>query len=414
MVGSELVDVLMKNGFFQQNKNYFLCYLGRTKVNTDTLALQTYIEKMHAQEVFCQVALTFVPQIGPITARSLVAHFGSAEAVLKAKPSELVKVNNIGPATVAEFKDLSLPLALAEKEVNWAMDQGVEIISLTDERYPDRLKECPDAPLVFYFKGCKLELLKQLRVIALVGTRIPTDYGRLLCEEITEGLKEYDVAVVSGLAFGIDHAAHRTANAHGIPNFGVMGTGLSMIYPEEHLSLTQKMLTNGGLISEFAHYTGPQRENFPMRNRIIAGLCQGLVVIETADKGGSMITAELALGYNRDLFAVPGRSKDSKSRGCNKLIKTNKASMVESAADIAACMGWHKGKKVVQASLFVGATPECRAIMDTVRAHPEIQIDDLSFKCGLSGGLLASHILDLEFQGVLKTLPGKRYILVQR
>lgn len=369
---------------------------------------------MHTQELFCQITLSFIPQIGPITARNLIAHFGSAEAVLKATPAQLAEVNGIGPATIAEFKDISIPLALAEKEVHWALDQGVEIISFRDEQYPERLRENADAPIILYFKGTNFSSLRQMRAIGIIGTRIPTDYGRLVCEEITEGLKDYNAVIVSGLAYGVDQTAHKTAVQHGMTTFGVLGNGLSLVYPEDNRALANKMLTNGGLISEFPHLTGPNRENFPMRNRILAGLCQAMVVIETAEKGGSMITADLASGYNRDVFAVPGRSKDPKSRGCNKLIKESKATMVESAADIAAAMGWKKGGRVVQTSLFAGLSPEYKAILETVRAHPEIQIDDLSFKCGISGGLLASYILDLEFQGVMRTLPGKRYVLVER
>ncbi len=369
---------------------------------------------MHTQELFCQIALNFIPQIGPITARNLITHFGSAEAVLKATPTQLAKINGIGPAITSEFKDISVPLALAEKEVQWALDQGVEIISFCNEQYPERLRENADAPIILYFKGTNFSSLRQMRVVGIIGTRIPTDYGRVVCEEITEGLKDYNVVIVSGLAYGVDQTAHKTAVQHGMTTFGILGNGLSIMYPEDNRTLAHKMLSNGGLITEFPHLTPPNRENFPMRNRILAGLCQAMVVIETAEKGGSMITAELALDYSRDVFAVPGRSKDPKSRGCNKLIKEHKASLIETASDIAQVMGWKKGGRVVQTSLFAGLSPEYKAILETVRAYPEIQIDDLSFKCGISGGLLASYILDLEFQGVMRTLPGKRYVLVEK
>jgi DNA processing protein len=369
---------------------------------------------MHNREVFCQIVLTFVPQIGSITARNLLAHFGTAEAVLAAKPAELAKVHGIGPMVINELRDLTLPLQLAEKEVKWALDNDIQIISCQDEQYPPRLQENADAPIILYFKGTGFAHLQDMRVVSIVGTRIPTDYGRLLCEEITEGLKEYNVAVVSGLAYGVDQTAHKAAVQHNIPNFGVCGNGLAMVYPSDHIELARKMCINGGLISEFPHQTGPNRENFPMRNRIIAGLSQAMVVIETAEKGGSMISADLASSYSRDVFAVPGRSKDQKSRGCNKLIRDQKANLVESADDIAHFMGWKKGKKMVQTSLFAGMSPEYKQIVDAVRTHPQIQIDDLSHKSGITGGTLAHYILDLEFQGVLKTLPGKRYILVEK
>jgi DNA processing protein len=370
--------------------------------------------KMNSQEIFCQIALSFVPQIGPITARNLIAHLGSAEEIFRATPTALAKVPGIGPMVINELKDSSIALKLAEEEINWALDHQVEVISFLDERYPDRLRENADAPIVLYFKGNSFDTLRQMRIVSIVGTRIPSDYGRLLCEEITQGLKEYGVVVVSGLAFGVDQTAHKTAVQHQMTNFGILGHGLSRVYPEEHVALSEKMILNGGLITEFPHLTGPNRENFPMRNRIIAGLCQALVVIETAEQGGSMITANLAMGYHRDLFAVPGRSKDAKSRGCNKLIKDNKATLIESAADIANAMGWKKGKKVVQKSLFASMSPEYQKLLDIIRLSPEISIDDLSFKSGIKGGLLASYILDLEFQGVMRTLPGKRYILVEK
>lgn len=359
-----------------------------------------------------QIALTLVPQVGPVTAKVLVSYCGSAEAVFRASKRELIKIPGVGPVT-ADCLLSSVPLQSAERELDFLERHDVKALFYTHERYPARLRQCHDCPPMIYFKGSSVELLAERRIVAIVGTRQPTEYGKMLCEEIVEGLKAYNAVVVSGLAFGIDIAAHRKACALDVPNIGVLGHGLSHIYPSQHRSIALKMLENGGLVTEYTHDTKPDREHFPMRNRIIAGLCDALVVVETAVSGGSMISAELANQYERDIFAIPGRAHDLKSAGCNLLIKKEQAKLAESAADIAAALRWDEmdKQKPVQTQLFPDLNPAETSLLNIIREQPEIPIDQLTQVAQLAPGELASLILGLEFKGVIRTLPGKRYMV---
>ncbi|MBK9336549.1 MAG: DNA-protecting protein DprA [Lewinellaceae bacterium] len=357
-----------------------------------------------------QIALTLLPQVGAITAKTLVSYCGSAEAVFRASRRELLKIPGIGPG-IASGIAISEAQAKAEQELKFLEQYGVQALFYTDETYPARLRQNADCPALLYFKGSSVELLNARRIVAVVGTRQPTEYGRALCEELVESLRGYDVLVVSGLAFGIDVTAHRKANALGVPNVAVLGHGLGKVYPNEHRSVALKITENGGLLSEYTHQTGPDREHFPMRNRIIAGLCDALLVVETANSGGSMITAELAGQYERDIFAVPGRVRDPKSAGCNLLIRTHRAKLVESAADIAAALRWDDagGKRAVQQQLFLDLTPAETELIEIIRQRPLIPIDELTGVARRSPGELAALLLGLEFKGVVRTLPGKRY-----
>ena len=359
-----------------------------------------------------QIALTLVPQVGAVTARTLVGYCGSAEAVFRAARKELVRIPGVGPVTADH---LLAPEALrrAEREIVFLEQHGVEALFYTSERYPARLRQCHDAPALLYFKGSSAELLSARRIIAMVGTRQPTEYGKALCEEIVEGLKPYNVVMVSGLAFGIDITAHRKACAADMPNIGVLGHGLTSIYPSQHRSTALKMLENGGLLTEYTHDTKPDREHFPMRNRIVTGMSDALVVVETAASGGSMISAQLAGQYERELFAVPGRVRDPKSAGCNLLIKMEAAKLAESAADIAAALRWDEAdrQKSVQILLFPDLAPAEQNVLNIIREQPEIPIDQLTLAARLTPGELASLILGLEFKGIIRTLPGKRYMV---
>lgn len=359
-----------------------------------------------------QIALTLVPQVGPVTAKVLVSYCGSAEAVFRTAKKDLVKIPGVGPVTAAYLLSAE-PLKLAERELTFLEQHKVEALFYTHERYPARLKQCHDCPPLIYFKGSSLDLLAARRVVAIVGTRQPTEYGKMMCEEIVEGLQAYNVVVVSGLAFGIDIAAHRKACALDVPNIGVLGHGLSNIYPSQHRSIALKMLENGGLLTEYTHDTKPDREHFPMRNRIITGLSDALVVVETAIAGGSMISAEFAGQYERELFALPGRVRDAKSAGCNLLIKKEEAKLAESAADIAAAMRWDENgkQKPLQTQLFLDLNPTETTLLNIIREQPEIPIDQLTLAAKLPPGELASLILGLEFKGVIRTLPGKRYMV---
>ncbi|MFN0214717.1 MAG: DNA-processing protein DprA [Saprospiraceae bacterium] len=360
-----------------------------------------------------QIALMFVPQIGAVTAKILVSYCGSAEAVFRSSKRDLQKIPGIGNTTVNAIVSALEPLKRAEREIAFMEQHNVHSVFYTDERYPARLRQCQDSPALFFFKGSSLSVFEAPRVIAIIGTRQPSEHGKALCEELVEGLLDYNVVIVSGLAFGVDVAAHRKASAIGIPNVGVLGNGLGSIYPSQHRSVALRIIENGGLVSEYAHDAKPDREHFPMRNRIISGLSDVVLVVETANSGGSMITVQYAERQGREIFAVPGRPHDIKSMGCNMLLKTERAKLAESAADIAERMQWGEpGKsKPTQTQLFLDLSPSEALLIRIIREKPEIPIDQLTQHSQLSPGELASNILALEFKGIIRTLPGKRYIV---
>lgn len=360
-----------------------------------------------------EVALTFVPMVGAVTARALVSYCGGAEAVFRTSKRDLLRIPGIGPVVTNNLSSAEA-LQKAERELAWMEKHGVEAVFFTDERYPYRLREIPDAPLLLYARCSDFQILNAERVVAIVGTRQPSEHGKAICEEIVEGLLPYNALIISGLAYGIDVTAHKKANLVGLPNFGVLGNGLARLYPAAHQSVAQKMLENGGLLSEYPHETPPDREHFPMRNRIIAGLSDCLIVVETAATGGSMISADLAMQYDREVFAVPGRPRDAKSIGCNHLIKSEKARLLETADDLADLMRWDtpSNPRATQTQLLLDLSPAETRIVEAVRARPEIPIDDLALAAQMPSGELAALLLGLEFRGALRTLPGKRYILV--
>lgn len=364
-------------------------------------------------ELQYRIALTLAPQVGAITAKTLFSYCGSAEAVFRSSRKSIVKIPGIGP-TVADSIATPGLLEQAEQEMLFLEKHDVSPLFYTDAAYPTRLRQCYDCPAMLYFSGSDIQLLNAERILAIVGTRQPSDYGRQICESLVEAIAPYQVVIVSGLAFGIDISAHRKATALGIPNIGVLGHGLGSIYPSEHRSSARRMQEHGGLLSEYISSEKPDREHFPMRNRIIAGMCDALLVVETAASGGSMISAALAHQYGRDIAAVPGRAGDPKSAGCNMLIKSQRAQLVESAEDIAALLNWEPAgqKKPKQGQLFQELSTQENRTMTVIRENPEIAIDRLTVETGIPAGELAAAILQLEFMGLIRTLPGKRYVVV--
>jgi DNA processing protein len=358
-----------------------------------------------------QIALTLLPQIGAMTAKTLVSYCGSPEAVFRASRRELGRIPGIGPVIVQSITDASEALRRAEQEMRYMEQFGIEALFYTDPRYPARLRQIPDSPSLLFFKGSSLALLEKDRIVAIIGTRQPSDHGVDICAAFVEGFLPFDVLIVSGLAFGVDITAHRKAVGIGIPNIGVLGHGLGSIYPVQHKSTAMRMTENGGLLSEYPHDAKPDREHFPMRNRIISGMSDLVLVVETAATGGSMITVQFAERQGREVFAVPGRPGDIKSIGCNHLIKNERAKLTESAADIATHMGWDQAGKDSgkQGKLFLELSATEEILVNIIRAQPEIPIDQLTHQSGLQPGILASSILDLEFKGIIRTLPGKRY-----
>lgn len=364
---------------------------------------------MNAQDLVYKIAVTLLPQVGPVTARNLISYCGGVKEVFETPKNLLAKIPNVGPSLTASILEKSV-LERAETELEFIVKNNIKVLFYLDEDYPKRLTQLYDAPVLLYFKGDTN--LNPARTVGIVGTRTPTPQGISNCELLIEELKKYDVQIISGLAFGIDGTAHRKSVEQNISNLGVVAHGLDRIYPAEHKSLASNMMKCGGILSEFPSNTIADRERFPMRNRIIAGLSDALIVIETAQSGGSMITADMAFNYNKDIFTFPGRVQDKFSKGCNLLIKRQRASLIESADDLAYQMMWDKldQTKTIQKSMFVELSPEEKTILDLLQAQ-ETGIDELSYKLSLSPSIMASVLLEMEFKGLVKSIPGKRFII---
>ncbi len=361
-------------------------------------------------ETLFKIAITKVPLVGPVIAKHLISYCGGVEAVFREKRKALIKIPGIGHKTI----DILLkqdPERLAEKELKFIEQHNIRPLFYLDKTYPTRLRNYPDCPLMLYYKGAAD--LNHHRIVSIVGTRKPTAQGKAICEELISDLKDYGVLVLSGLAYGIDVTAHKKCLNLDIPTVGVLGHGLSQIYPSAHRNIAQKMMASGGLLTEFTSDLGPEREHFPMRNRIVAGMCDALVVVETKAKGGSMITADIANNYNKDVFAIPGRIGDPLSKGCIHLIKSHKAALIESAKDIAYIMRWEKAKaqKIVQKKLFLELSESEQKVIQLIREHDNLSIDQLNLEMEMTPSKMASLLLHLEFKGIVKSLPGKRYVL---
>jgi DNA processing protein len=365
---------------------------------------------MHS-ELLYQLALTLVPNIGDVHAKTLVQHFGDATSIFKAKQSLLEKIEGIGEIRAKAIKQFD-EYHIAETELKFIEKYKIRPIFLNDEAYPRRLLNCYDSPTLLFYRG--EADLNASKMVAIVGTRSNTDYGKSFTEKLVKDLAAQGVTVVSGLAFGIDAIAHKAALKHSAPTIGVVGHGLNKIYPSQHAGLAKEMITSGGLLTEFFHDVKPDKHNFPLRNRIVAGMCDCTVVVETAVKGGSMITAKLADAYNRDVFAVPGRTIDKVSAGCNHLIKYNKAILLTDAEELLDVMGW-KEKKVApkkQRQLFIEMTLEEETIYQLLQQKETLHIDEINSFSNFSSSTVAAAILNLELQGIVQSQPGKMYKLV--
>jgi len=362
-------------------------------------------------ELLYKIGLTFIDHVGHVTSKLLISYCGSAEAVFKEKKQNLLKIPDIGEITAEAILNQDI-LHLAEKEIKFIEKNNITPLFYLDKAYPLRLKQCADCPVILYYKGnANLDTEK---IVAIVGTRNATEYGKKMCNDLVEGLKDSGVLIVSGLAYGIDAASHKAALKHGLPTVGVVGHGLDSVYPAEHLSLAQKMLDTGGLLSDFTSETKLAPENFPKRNRIIAGLSDAVVVVESKSAGGAMITADIAFSYNREVFAFPGRSDDTYSQGCNRLIRQNKAGLIQSADDLLHSLGWKetKKKKKQQVQLFQDLKPQEETIVKVLQTQgAAMHIDEIAIQANLSPGNLSTYLLTLEFAGILKSLPGKMYSL---
>jgi DNA processing protein len=362
-------------------------------------------------DLLYQVALTLVPNVGCVQAKTLIENYGDAESVFKAKKKHLSAIENVGlirAASIKSFKDFSL----AEDEIAFIEKYKIQPLFITDKNYPQRLLHCYDSPTLLYYRGNAG--LNASKIISIIGTRLNTDYGKQVTERLVSDLKSPDVLIVSGLAFGIDAIAHKSALQNELQTVAVLGHGLQTIYPRQHKLLAKEILLHGGLLTEFRNDENPDKHNFPKRNRIVAGMADATVVIETAIKGGSMITAELAGNYNRDVFALPGRTTDSKSAGCNYLIQNNKAILFTDANGLIENLGWQAKKitKKQQRELFIELNEDEKTIINILKEKDTTHIDEINIRSALSSSSVAAAILNLELQNVIAGLPGKMYKLI--
>jgi DNA processing protein len=361
-----------------------------------------------------KIALSLIPRIGDINARKLVSHFGSVEAIFHEPYGNLVKIPGIGSGTAAFISEKSY-LKIAEKEAEYVIKHNIKTFFYLDNDYPFRLRQCDDSPVLFYFRGtCDLNSNK---ILSVVGTRNATSRGKEQCDRIIAGLADShpDLIIISGLAYGIDINAHKAALSNGLQTIAVLGHGFKTIYPSIHRSTAEAILKKGGLLTDFMSDTLPERNNFLKRNRIIAGLSDATLVIESGIKGGALITADMADSYNRDVFAVPGRPDDQWSAGCNSLIKSNKAALVESAEDIDYFLNWQpeKSKPPVQRTLFSEMSEPEQKIYELIMKEGDLTIDHICRALDIPISKLSAQLLQMEFKGIIKCYPGNIYRIQQ-
>jgi DNA processing protein len=350
--------------------------------------------------------------VGHHLAKNLISFCGSAKQVFHEKKDALVKIPGIGPYTAAHIRNFNR-FPDIEKEIAKLEKHKIQPIYYLDPAYPYRLKNCDDGPVMLYYKGTAD--LNARRMISIVGTRRSTPYGRQFTEELVEALRGYDVTILSGLALGIDTYAHKAAVKNSIPTVGVLGHGFHTIYPASNRALAIDMLKNGGLLTEFMFDMPGNKENFPQRNRIVAGMSDAVVVTESSIKGGSLITADLGNQYNRDVYALPGKLTDAASMGCNQLIHDHKAALIDSIEGLIHDLGYdlrQEKKKNNQLPLLVNLTENEQKVYGFLKEGPQA-IDNIHYHTQLSMSILSLVLLDLEFKGLISSLPGKTYALFQ-
>ncbi len=358
-----------------------------------------------------RIALTLIPGVGDIIGKKLVSYCGGVEAIFKEKKANLLKIPGIGENLVNAIVNHDM-FERVDKELVFIEKYNIKPLFYLDSAYPLRLKQCIDSPMMLYYMG-NTDLNAE-KIVSVVGTRNITEYGKDMCKKIVQDLSQQNVIIVSGLAYGVDTYSHKAALENNLQTIGILAHGLDRVYPHANKSLAEKMIKSGGLLTEFMSATNPDRENFPKRNRIIAGIADAVVVIEAAKKGGALITAEIANSYNRDVFAVPGKNTDTFSEGCNHLIKINKANLIQTADDILYIMGWEtskKPKKTAQKQLFIELTDNQKIIYDILSLKATTTIDELCINSKLNVSKVAEVLLNFEMEGIIKSLPGKVYQL---
>jgi DNA processing protein len=364
-----------------------------------------------SNELVYQIALTQVSGIGSKLAKSLIAYCGGVEAVFKENLRSLQKIPGIGPSTIRSLSS-SQTFNRAEKELKFMDRNNVSALFYLNDDYPSRLKLCPDSPILLFKKGNFSFLNKNQ--IAIVGTRMATNYGKTFCSNFIADLKPYDVQVISGLAYGIDIAAHKEALKNDIETIAVLGHGLDRIYPSSHKKVVEEMIEKGGgLLTEFLTETNPDRENFPKRNRIVAGVSEAIIVVEAAKKGGALITAEIANTYNRDVFAIPGKLGDIYSEGCNHLIKINKAALFTGVNDLEYLLGWEK-RKIERSQIIL--FPDLNPLEEKIRSFfleskKKLELEEICNELDLPASQIVPTLLNLEIKGLVRSNPGKLFEL---
>jgi DNA processing protein len=357
-----------------------------------------------------QIAITQIPGIGDVLAKNLISYCGGVEEVFKQKKHKLLRIPGIGEKianAITSYKNFDK----AEAEMKFIHKHKIQTLFYLDSNYPSRLKHFQDAPSLLYYLGNAD--LNNPKIVGVIGTRKASEYGKAFTEQLISELSETGCLILSGLAYGIDVKAHKDALKYNLPTVGVMAHGLDRMYPSAHSNTAKKMIEHGGLLTEFPSNTNPDRENFPKRNRIVAGLCDVLIVVETAIKGGAMITAEIANSYNKDVMALPGKINDEFSEGCNHLIKKNKAAIITNTQDLFELMNWDLAKSIKnsQVTLPLNFTDDELSIISFLREKNKVGVDDIAFHLQMDSGNLSLTLLDLEFNGVIRSLPGKIFEL---
>lgn len=364
-----------------------------------------------SKELQYQIAATLFKGVGPIGIKSIIAKLGGLTALFEEKPNSLRKLNL--PASLCNSDSRKRALELAEKEIRFIEDQHIIPLFYLDKDYPRRLKNCDDCPILLYKKGNTN--LNPDKSLAIVGTRNATEYGKSETKKLISELKDTGVNIISGLAYGIDITAHRAAIKNDLATMAVLGHDLGQIYPKGHTETAEQLVENGALISEFSSSDAFHPGNFPSRNRIIAGMSDAVLVMESKVKGGAIITADIANSYNRDVFALPGNTGQKQSKGCNFLIKKQRAQLIESAEDIKKIMSWDQQKEDnqnIQRSFFIDLDETQTMIVNIIKDKAKISIDDLTIQSEMNMSKLTANLLDLELKGIIQTLPGKCYKLV--
>ena len=358
------------------------------------------------------LALQQVQNIGDITAKKLISHCGTAEAVLKEKKQNLLKIDGIGSVLLNNLFEKKY-LISAEKEIQFINDNAIDYLYFLDTNYPEKLKHCIDSPVLLFQTGTVN--LKKQRIISIVGARKITTSGISFCEQLIETLTVYNPVIVSGFAYGTDITAHKAAMKNKLQTVGCLAHGLNQIYPKVHKKYMTSVEENGGFFTEFTSQDAFDKNNFLKRNRIIAGLSEATIVIESAEKGGSLVTADIANSYNRDVFAVPGRTTDLQSVGCNNLIKHQKAHLLSNPLDVPYILNWEledAKKPAIQKQLFVELDDTEKTIYNYLKENEKQQLDIIAISCNLPIFKVASVLLNMELKGVIRPLPGKLFEVI--